>query len=603
MLKLNVNNLTIKNKLFLLIIVCLCIPFFTLGFLWYENATSSIEQNAIAYNQRLVHQISNHLDAYFSDLERMTYPLATHPTIQKLIHADPNARYDQVEIAREIEQIVFPSFLFGRNDVFGRSDIYGFNIITPNGIASYGGVVSAERYKTYMNYGELDKKYRIVGLSEVGDASKVVTVIRRFSDMNTLTEAGLIIVDLYLDQIANIASTFKVGQTGSTWIMDAAGRVVYHPNLALEGSDANESYLEEFKRNQEKGYYFKTIDGERHLVIYYQSPKTKWYMVSDVPLHEITGNMIHMRNLTIWIGSILVFFTLAVLSGFSLSLNRSLSHLQRLMKRAENGELTVKAPEARKDEIGGLNRSFNNMVTQIHRLIEEVHTSQLREKELQIKSREAVMQAMQAQINPHFLYNTLELINSHAILEGVSPISKMANALARIFRYSVGNPREIVSLSEEINHVRTYLTILQERYPYLVIVDSLDTQTLLNVQSVRLSVQPIVENAFKHGYERHKKRPDLLRFTDKLEPGLYILQIQDHGGGMEQQRMEELNHSFSLSESDLGDHNLPALSQHIGLINVHRRLRLAFGNSYGIFIAASGPDGTTVELRLPYVEP
>ncbi|WP_127582595.1 cache domain-containing sensor histidine kinase [Paenibacillus koleovorans] len=603
MLKLKVKYLSIKTKLMILILVFLCIPFFTIGFLWYENATGSIEQNAIAYNTRLVHQIGNHLDAYFSDLERMTYPLATHPTIQKFIHASPDAPYDRVEIAREIEQIVFPSFLFGRSDVFGRSDIYGFNIITPNGTASYGGVVSEQRYKSYMDAGNIGKKYRIIGLTEVGDSSKVLTVVRRFSDMNTLTEAGLIVIDLYLDQISNIASTFKVGQTGFTWIMDAAGRIVYHPSLDLEGTKANAAYLEDFKRNKDKGYYFKTIDGEKHLLIYYQSPQTNWYMVSDVPLGEITGNMIQMRNLTIWIGSILVFFVLAVLSGFSLSLTRSLSHLQRLMKRAESGEMTVKAPESRRDEIGGLNRSFNHMVTQIRRLIEEVHTSQLREKEMQLKSREAVMQAMQAQINPHFLYNTLELINSHAILEGVPPISKMANALAKIFRYSIGNPREIVSLAEEINHVRTYLTILQERYPHLVVEDGLDAEALAKVQAVRLSVQPIVENAFKHGYERHKKRPDFLLFAARLEPRAYVLQIKDHGGGMEPEQRGALNHSFSLLESDPADNTLPVQYQNIGLINVHHRIRLAFGNSYGLFIAASGPDGTTIELRLPYAEP
>jgi two-component system sensor histidine kinase YesM len=160
-------------------------------------------------------------------------------------------------------------------------------------------------------------------------------------------------------------------------------------------------------------------------------------------------------------------FVLAALTVFSFRLTRSLSLLRRLMKSAENREWTVQAPEDRHDEIGGLYRSFNHMVNEIRRLIEVVHASKLKEKELQLKQQSAMMQAMQSQINPHFLYNTLEAINSHAIVEGVMPISKMATALADLFRYSVQSSSETVSLKEELDHVKTYMDIQKERFPYL----------------------------------------------------------------------------------------------------------------------------------------
>jgi len=267
-----------------------------------------------------------------------------------------------------------------------------------------------------------------------------------------------------------------------------------------------------------------------------------------------------------------------------------------LMKLAEAGDLSVQAPDRREDEIGQLNRSFNRMVAEIRRLIEVVHTSEIKEKELQIRQRDAVMLAMQSQINPHFLYNTLEVINAYALVEGVAPISNMAAALADLFRYSLGNPKEIVPLREEIDHLRSYFDIQKERHRSLEIEIGLKDLDKHRVQAVRLIVQPLVENAFKHGYERHKKKPSYIGVLGEARTEGYAVRVVDCGGGMPGEWMERYNKTFRSPEWEARE----AGQERIGLHNVHQRVRLVFGYPFGLSIVRSDESGTIVELLLPY---
>jgi len=597
----DIQGLSIKTKLIVLIVVFLCFPFLTLGILWYEISTESIEKNAIEYNRQMVSQVNDRLEAYFEDLENTTYPLVTHRLIQRFI--DPTVPLDYIETRGDIEEEIKPNLFFGRTDVYGFSLVSEQHIASfaVNWRASYGTQEWAQMrrmYETEIDRGYDGSRYKIVGIGEVtsstGIPEKVLTVIRTFWDTATYSATGILVMDLELDRIAGIAENLDVGPQGYVWIADSTGGIVHHPDVERRGLPVEASYLEEFERFEDEGVYIRTTDGERKLIVFHRSDASGWTMVSEVPMRELIGDLISLRNATLWAVTALVGFVLLVLTMFSISLTRSLRHLQHLMKKAENGDLMVKAPERRNDEIGGLNRSFNKMVAEIRMLIEVVHASRIREKEMEIKQREAMMRSLQSQINPHFLYNTLEVINSYAILEGVMPISKMATALADVFRYSIGNPHEKVSLKHELQHMSTYFDILSERYPYLQVDDRTNEADVEGVEAVRLIVQPIVENAFKHGYEKHKLRLGYIGFSGERTPDAYILRVTDRGAGMSSEQAEAYNRYFAAPE--------PAIEAdgRIGLWNVHQRIRLAYGAPYGLHIEASGPEGTVIQVRLPY---
>jgi two-component system sensor histidine kinase YesM len=586
-------SLSIRTKLLVLIFIFLCVPFLISGILWYEKSTKSLENNATQYSQQLVNQISGHLDSYFSDLERSTFPLITHPHVQDYLQLDKEDRYGFISLNQKIKEELIPNF------IFGRTDIYGFSIVSENGIiASYGDYIPDNILYNLLQEEQTEAagKYTIQGIHYIND-NPVLTVSRKFKDTLRYTVNGQIVINLKLNMITSIAEKTKLGDTGFIWIIGPNSEIIYHPEKEKWGQTVSPSYFIDIENNPSGSFVREEADGDK-LIIYKKSSENDLILISEIPMKEVMSDMIDFRNLTIVGGSLLILFVLTVLMVYSYYLSKNLSNLQRLMKKAENGDLNVKAPEHRYDEIGGLNRSFNKMVTEIRRLIEVIHVSKLSEKEAQIKQREATMQALNSQINPHFLYNTLEVINSYAIMENVMPVSRMVTSLAKIFRYNMGNPKQIGKLQEEIDHIQTYFDIQKERYPYLHTEFDINSDDLEKVNSVRMILQPIIENAIVHGYEKHNMKPQYIGIIGKMEPQAYILQIVDRGGGMDAASKEKFNRYFTTTKSKQPNNEITF--DNIGLWNVHYRLRLHFGEPYGIYIRKSNSSGTIIELILPY---
>ncbi|NHN29886.1 sensor histidine kinase [Paenibacillus agricola] len=590
---------SIKTKLVLLILFFLCVPLLVFGTLWYDKASESIEHNAINYSEQLIGQINSQLDGYFTDLERITYPLLLHPQIQSFMKltTDDQDQYDRFLISKKISDELFPSI------TFGRPDIYGLSIVSKNGIAtaSYSASAGKESYELYKDTLLGERNYRIVG-NRYLESIPMLTIARRFLDTVSYQSSGMLIVYVRLNEIIKICEKIKLGETGFVWIMDEAGRIIYHPQRDKWGKSALTPELSQ-KLQSQNGYYVEKVKLDNRLIIYERSTMTGWTLISEVSLKELNGEMISLRNITVWVGLMLVSLALFLVGGFSFNLTRSLTHLQRLMRRAEEGDLSVKAPEWRNDELGGLNRGFNRMVGEIGRLLEEVQTSRMKEQEMEIRQRESALRVMQSQINPHFLYNTLEIINSYAIIEDIQPISRMTTSLADIFRYSVGNPGQAVTLLDEIRYIRTYLGIQQERFNILQVDISTDDEMIPKVNAVRLMIQPLVENAFKHGYQAHKQKPSYIGISGVQQDGGYILRIEDRGQGMDNRLMERYNMAFATNDyKELAQSgNVSGGFDTIGLWNVHQRIRINYGQPYGLYISKSDQTGTIIEMRLKTV--
>jgi two-component system sensor histidine kinase YesM len=589
--------LTINAKLVCIILFFLCVPLLAFGTVWYSSSTESIEKNAIGYSDQLVRQINGQLDSYFGDLQRVTYPLLLHPQIQTFMKLDPNDQYARFVNNKQISDELFPTI------VFGRTDIYGLSIVSKNGtVTTNNNAIAAKTsYDLYKDMLTGDQNYKITGLS-VTESTTVLTIIRKFVDTISYQSTGMLVVHLRLNEIIKICEKIKLGKSGFVWIMDQDGKVVYHPDKEKWGKAVNLQNIP-LTQDEPSGYSVVMINGTKKLILADRSPLTGWTLVSEVPLNELNGDLVRWRNVTVWVGLLLVSLALFLVGGFSVYLTQSLSHLRRLMRRAEEGDLHVRAPEKRNDEIGGLNRSFNRMVEEIQRLIAEIQHSRQKEIEMELRQRESALLVMQSQINPHFLYNTLEIINSYAIIEGVKPISRMATSLADIFRYSIGHPQQSVTLKEELRYISTYLEIQQERFKSLRVELKLHDEDIHSVLALRLMIQPLVENAFKHGYERHRIKPTYIGITGEHTEVGYLLRIVDEGRGMDNELKNEYNQAFNSNEMNSRKDSevlTDGSSESIGLWNVHQRIRLSFGSPCGLYIAKSDETGTIIELMLKY---
>lgn len=271
-------------------------------------------------------------------------------------------------------------------------------------------------------------------------------------------------------------------------------------------------------------------------------------------------------------------------------MTRPIYYLQGKMKKFQNGDFKSKVNWSRKDEIGKLAVTFNEMTERINQLIEQNYVAQ-------IKQREAQFNALQAQINPHFLYNTLDSISNIAIAQQVPYVSEISIHLADMLRYSISKIGPIVTLQEELNHIKAYLLIQNIRYGNKFTAEwNIDPNTL-DLPIIKLTLQPLVENAVYHGLEM-KIGPGLIRISSWIEGRFACIQIEDDGLGIPPDRLSTLVQE--LKATSVSPQSAVAFegTKSLGIINVHERIRLQYGNQYGLELH-SHAGGTTVFMRLP----
>lgn len=579
---------TIQSKLISLIIVVICIPFFLMGLIWYEKSTSEIKQNAIISNTQLVQQINGELDNYFLTLENTTYPLLIHPDVITFLSIDRSQNYERYVITKKIQDELLSTL------TFSRPDIYSIAIISSNNIhlSQRGGYSNLELFNKYNQTLPNDKNYKIVDIT-IEDTLPVITILRRFTDSNTYISKGILVVQLRLNDIVNILNRVPLGNSGFIWLINESGQIVYHPNKELIGTNASTDTLQLF--NNGNGY----IEMNNQLYVYSRSDKTQWTMISEVPIEELMTATNIVRNFSMYAISIIVISALIFITAFTIYISKSIRILQSLMYKAEQGNFEIEAPAHSNDEFGRLNHSFNHMVSNIKRLMQQVKAAQQKEKELEVRSINSELEALHAQINPHFLYNTLEIINSQAILADQYEISHMTTNLADIFRFSISDLNEKVTLQEELEHTVRYLEIQKQRFPSINIEIEAPPSLLSHYFALRLILQPIIENCFIHGYEKHKLKPTYIGISIKQtsENDCQII-VSDFGGGMPPNKLIQYNTSFKEAEIATPSTN----KKSIGIWNVHRRIRLSFGYPYGLQILHSDSSGTKIQILLPYSE-
>ncbi|NUU62517.1 cache domain-containing sensor histidine kinase [Paenibacillus agri] len=587
-----IANLSLQKKIILLMLI-LYLPLPLLGQFWYEKSHKVIRQNTIESSYQLVEQVNRYVDRYFQDIEHQMYPILVNDLTLQFLNDSVSGSYDRFLRSNRIERELLNPL------TSNREGIRGISLVNGEGRAvSSSSFSSAERrYKEYNAKITKTGVFEVMGLEQDEWSPPFLSIALKFNSTSYSTNSGLLIIDLKLDEVIQIARNVRIGKTGYVWIADSKGSAIYRP-----GSHPNEGLSIDYaKAMGDKRQGTLTMPGESgdKLVMFFHSNTTGMSLFAEVPLAELNEPLLQISRISTIVLLLIFLLIMIIVSGVMYMLSNSLLTLLRLMKRTQLGELGVRAPENRTAEIGSLYRGFNKMVDEIQRLIDTVHRAKLREKELEVKQKEALLLAMQAQIHPHFLYNTLEFINASAIVEGNRKISRMIVSLGDMFRYSVRNPNETVTLALELGHVSAYLSIQAERYESLSYFIQVSEKAAAQTSAINSMLQPIVENCFKHGFDKYKIVPNYIRISEMQVAAGCLISIEDGGGGMPPVIMDNYNRLFDLSGDELLELEAENKQKGIGLLNVHTRLRLLFGEPYGLFISTSGPDGTCIDILLP----
>ncbi|WP_158560639.1 sensor histidine kinase [Paenibacillus contaminans] len=587
---------SLKRKLILVIIISLFLPFLLLGYLWYNRTERTIEQNAANYSRLLLEQTNNSMNAYLTELDRLAIPFLLHPAIQSFLHLKSDDYYGQFELEKKVRSELYKNLYSSRND------IYKFTLIMNEKLyLSSRDFILDERNRSYLKLLDLDRpgtEFTIEGVNRV-EGLPLITAYKVIYDPNQPMNKGVLIVDLKLNKFTELMSSLKLDGFGQAYLLNNRGEYIYHPNQELIGKAAESSNLSGLAGRS--GFMTIGSGANRSMISYRTSELTNWTIVFEMPMKYLTAELEQLRTMAFIIFGCIAAVALLLLGSFTFYLIKSLSFVQLLMKRAEAGNLNVRAPEKSKDEIGMLYRSFNTMMDEYRRLIHVEHTSQLKAKEMQVRQKESMLTALQSQINPHFLYNTLGTIHSYANLAGVQPISRMVTNLADIFRYSMDSDAQVVSLWSEIQYIRTYFEIQQERYEDLhTEIEVAEEPRLREIPCIKLMLQPLVENALIHGYQDYQLSPDYIGIFGISTDAGYEIRVIDKGRGMPPEEREQFNHLFHyLTDYNILESDRRPASGSIGLYNVHKRLRLVYGEPYGLWIEKSDVEGTVFRVLVP----
>jgi two-component system sensor histidine kinase YesM len=381
----------------------------------------------------------------------------------------------------------------------------------------------------------------------------------------------------------------KPGQ-GKVFIIDASGTVIYNEKESEWGEPLLDPKLAGaiYGSSAEKGLFnYRTAEGSRFLTSFTKINNNQWTVVNQISYDYLLKNTNKILIFTVAISISFMLLCVYVALLVFTSIFSSIYGLMKSMRNLEKGDFQLSVePHSGKDEIQRLISAYYRMVERLNDMISQLFREKLAKQEMQIK-------ALKAQINPHFLYNTLETISSLAKIHNVHSISKMTTSLSHIFHYSITGEEDFVPLRDEIRSVEHYLRIIHFRYGDRMSSTIAIPESLYASKVLKLILQPLVENAVQHGIEP-KSSPGTIRVEAFLKEDRLHLIVADNGVGMDSIRLMELKQLLATAEDQLHRTSLG-----IGLLNVKERLWLAYGVDCSFELYSTEGEGTTIEIILP----
>ncbi|HHW23436.1 MAG TPA: sensor histidine kinase [Clostridiaceae bacterium] len=580
------NNITLRTKLMLSFSILIAIPMSLLTFIGYNQISMTVENLVLFSVRQNFDQTISFLDYKISKVIDISNIISVDKNLTSILTKDIDTYEiaEQVKDAHEINAIYLTPYQKD-NDVyrlrlFVRDElIYSKERVN---IFSFNDIKETQWYDSLMARNQkilwCPPQYFV---DDFGRKAEVVSAMRVILDPNRYDRIiGIFSIDILESDIRNIIKNANTTEKGVAYLINSNGEIISSSDEnALNNLAAYK--LKIMPENADDTWEDTVLDGKRIMVVRKNIKGTDWTLVSIIPYEEIlsSSNVLKEQMFFLLLAMILVAYALAYFIS-DLSTKR-IGHLIKRMRKAQTGELEIiKAPPG-KDEVGELIANFNFMIQRIRILIEEQYrTGQ------EIKNSE--LRALQAQINPHFLYNTLDLINWTAIRNNVPDISSVVQSLAKFYKLSLSKGNDIVLVSDELMHVKLYVDIQNRRFENKVNLNIDVDESLLNCRILKIILQPIVENSIIHGILEKEEKSGNINITGREENGDIVFKITDDGVGMDEKTLNSLLQDSTTRES-----------HGYGVRNINDRIKLRYGEAYGLKYKSEPGKGTEVEIRLP----
>ncbi|MFC0560602.1 sensor histidine kinase [Halalkalibacter alkalisediminis] len=569
------------------------IPMSLLGYIAYSQYAASIEEQVGEYIPKLLDQANVNISNQLYEIKRLPDLLYNSSQVISILRKDPyDIRSKTLQDEFTVNNYLSRTYINGANP-----HILGVFILSNNRVYQSVKVPYYDFGYESLPYGE---NFELKGNEEMiilphqttlhfEGKPPYILLMRQLTDFENRKNLGTMLIAIdskFLEGVINKLNLNSYSHA-DLWMMDQSGRIIYHTNPEYIGK-VDEEIHQYPKIN---GSFRAMTDHETSLISTNHLESQEWILVHRILAKDLMGRADIVRNVTIIAFVIFVMISTAISILVAWQVSKPLNRLARQMERVEKGTFDVVHSDSGKDEVGMLTNRFNSMVLEIKHLIKEKY-------EIELKQKEAELYALQSQINPHFMYNTLETIAMAVEDDEKETVVRMVTLLGRMLRYSINNKDLLVPVHNELVHMKDYLTIQKIRFEDkldFVVNEEFNTK---KYYTPKFLLQPIVENVVKHGmvYGKVTTIETSVKIVPNINTGVeeVVFQIKDNGPGTREDILEKI-------QTSLNSDPMAKRDSQFGLINVHARIAMNFGLNYGLQVNSEIGEGTQVEVRIPVI--
>lgn len=602
--------MSLQKKLLLASIALIIVPLLVLGTVSYKYISAKTEASHSESTELILRALLLNIDQVFNDMTRVTDSTIASRAIQEALNNLKSADLDQVNylelntIQRNFRELLVnhPSVSYAFMYTFQQQNahkLFSKASFTPMPFDEFREL---EVYQQVIKRDGLPLWIGAYENTKLTGEDQVFTLARVVKDIDTLENKGILLVQVRNSEIESIFRYFRYKQEYTNYlIVNADGLIMYDSNRQLENHQLSElvsghqqpigKYSERIEQRPIGKYSVRSkFQGVDSIVSTIQFGNYEnWSIVAVTPWSVVGGDIKLTATVVSLAIGICILLACIFIVYIASRITKAIVETVGVMREVELGNLQARVAVRGNDEIGLLTRGTNRLVFRLDQLIEEV-------KEQSERKREAEMMALQAQIKPHFLFNTLESINILAIQNQGKKVSQMVTKLGNILRISI-QQREEITIEQELAHARSYLDIQKFRFEDLFDYEIVVDERLLQHMTLKLSLQPLIENCIQHGFEGIEYLGFIRIVITDSENDIYF-RVEDNGIGISSEQLEK----FSYLSGNFGTFdNTPQLGERrsIGVRNVADRVRLRYGKPYGLIICSAPDQGTIIQMTIP----
>lgn len=589
------KNITLKSKLLISFICLIAVPLVVLGYFSIKLYSSEVQNTVIKSAVQSNDQVIKNLDTFLEMLSKLSeYPIKDSK-IKALLTKDykqtVNSDYEKGQDFDTAKGLLY-------NNIKSFSDMIGSVLLYQAETFEIRGRTPTDSLNMYYNPSRekwsekilaMDGACAVIGVhkdyQQRSGSEYIISVGRSIVDIGSKKSLGFIIINVGIDKLEKLWMDTKLTQNSKFYLVDENDNIIFSKdNTQINRSIGSVLGVEMVLADSPSNYRLYDLMGKKHYLITSSSKMSGWKVITVIPSDELLSYLEKMFYITAFVTILIIILSVVVAILIATGVTRPLYRLNQKMKQIGRGNFDIEIENAT-GEVGEISLTVKKMIQEIKRLINKIY----KEEE---EKRVAEMNALQAQINPHFLYNTLNTIKWMANIQGAESIENSLNSLSSLFAFIARTKGDYIPIRDEIKFVQDYLVILSLRYYNRFTVLYNINEEVYRFKTLKFLLQPVIENSIFHGIEG-VDRKGLLKIGIYFEDNTIKFVVEDNGKGINADKL----HTIFQEGHEAPRNKLNS----IGIPNIQKRIKLHFGEKYGVSIHSTDEQGTTVNIVIPAI--